>query len=225
MPGWVSSSGHSILEKQVIQKQSIKLLILDCDGVMFDTSEANRTYYNRLLLAVGLPEITDEQFAFAQMHTVFESVDYLFKTPKLIEQAHQLRQQMSYASVIKEMRIEPSLKAVLKTVQPELKTAVATNRTDTMNRVLEEHGLTHFFDLVVTAMDVKRAKPHPDMLQKAMRHFEMNSSQSLFVGDSLVDQQAAEAADMMFAAFGNRVLTADLHVDRLDSLLPYLIYS
>ena len=200
-----------------------KLLILDCDGVMFDTTEANRTYYNRLLRAVGLPDITDEQFTYAHMHTVFESVDYLFKTPTRIERAHQLRQQMSYAAVIKEMRIEPTLRVVLESVRPALKTAVATNRTDTMNRVMTEHGLTDLFDLVVTALDVKQAKPHPEMLEKALSHFGLNPDHALFVGDSVVDQRAAQAAGVTFAAFRNRSLAADLYVDQLDVLLPRLL--
>ena len=139
-----------------------QLLILDCDGVMFDTSAANRTYYNRLLRAAGLADLTDEQFAFAHMHTVFESVDYLFKTPELIKSAHQMRRRMSYASVIKDMRIEPHLKSVLRSVRPGVKTAVATNRIDTMDAVLDHHGLTDLFDLVVTAQDVKQPKPHPE---------------------------------------------------------------
>ncbi len=205
------------------QHQSFQILILDCDGVMFDTTEANRIYYNRLLQAAGLPDITDEQFAFAHMHTVFESVDYLFKIPELIEKAHQLRQQMDYASVIKEMHIEPYLKSVLRSIRPGVKTAVATNRTDTMNRVLKEHGLSDFFDLVVTALDVKQPKPHPEMLEKALNHFGLNSQQAIFVGDSLLDQQAANAAGMAFAAFCNQSLVADYHIEQLDLLLPYLV--
>jgi HAD superfamily hydrolase (TIGR01509 family) len=118
------------------------------------------------------------------------------------------------------MRIEPHLKSVLRSVRPRVKTAIATNRTDTMNRVLKEHGLTDLFDLVVTALDVKQAKPHPEMLKKALSHFGLNRDQGIFVGDSLVDQQAAKAAKMPFAAFANRSLAADYHIDRLDALLP-----
>ncbi len=206
----------------MIQKKTFQLLILDCDGVMFDTSDANRAYYNRLLQAAGLVEMTDEQFAFAHMHTVFESVDYLFKTPELIEKAHQLRRQMSYASVIKDMRIEPYLISVLRSVRLGVKTAVATNRIDTMDAVLDHHGLADLFDLVVTAQDVKRPKPHPEMLEKALSHFNLDQQQGIFVGDSLVDQQAAHAAGMAFAAFRNRSLTADYHLKRLDELLPCL---
>ena len=157
------------------------------------------------------------------MHTVFESVDYLFKTPELIKSAHQMRRRMSYASVIKDMRIEPHLKSVLRSVRPGVKTAVATNRIDTMDAVLDYHGLTDLFDLVVTAQDVKQPKPHPDMLEKALSCFGMDQRQGIFVGDSLVDEQAAHAAGMAFAAFQNRSLTADYHIGRLDELLPFVL--
>jgi beta-phosphoglucomutase-like phosphatase (HAD superfamily) len=41
---------------------SLKLVIFDCDGVMFDSMEANRKYYNFLLEKFGHPLIFLESF-------------------------------------------------------------------------------------------------------------------------------------------------------------------
>ncbi|MFW6335253.1 MAG: HAD family hydrolase, partial [Desulfosalsimonas sp.] len=97
-------------------------------------------------------------------------------------------------------------------------TAVATNRSDTMNRVLEEHGLEHCFDLVVTALDVENPKPSPDQLIKITQHFGVSSGQVLYVGDSQVDQQAARAAGVILAACCNDSLEADYHIERLSEI-------
>jgi phosphoglycolate phosphatase len=48
---------------------------------------------------------------------------------------------------------------------------VATNRTDTMARVLAENHIDHLFDLVVCALDVQFPKPHPESLVKVVDHF------------------------------------------------------
>ena len=58
--------------------KDVKAVIFDCDGVMIDTAQANRTYYSRILQHFGRPAVTDEQFTFVHMHTVTESIAYLF---------------------------------------------------------------------------------------------------------------------------------------------------
>jgi len=57
---------------------SFKVVAFDCDGVLFDTEQANRVYYSNILQHFGKPVVTDEQFTFVHMHTVFESLAYLF---------------------------------------------------------------------------------------------------------------------------------------------------
>ena len=41
-----------------------RAVILDCDGVMFDSREANRAYYNAVLSHFGRPPLTAAQMAF-----------------------------------------------------------------------------------------------------------------------------------------------------------------
>ena len=58
--------------------KDIKVVVFDCDGVLFNTDRANRAYYNAVLRRLGKPEITAEQFAFVHMHAVAVSMRYLF---------------------------------------------------------------------------------------------------------------------------------------------------
>jgi phosphoglycolate phosphatase-like HAD superfamily hydrolase len=92
-----------------------------------------------------------------------------------------------------------------------------------MGKVIEVHGLSGRFDMVVTSLDVDRPKPAPDMLGKILDTFSLSSCQAVYVGDSEVDESAASAADMPFIAFRNRTLkTAAAHVDRLSSIAGLL---
>jgi HAD superfamily hydrolase (TIGR01509 family) len=120
------------------------------------------------------------------------------------------------------MRMEPHLRSLLAYLQNRCRTAIATNRTDTMNRVLEEHDLEGCFDLVVSAADVRRPKPHPEQLLTIIGHFKVRPDEVCFIGDSDLDQQAAEAAGVPFIAFGNPALPADAHIDRLDRVIDLL---
>ena len=58
--------------------KDIKVVVFDCDGVLFDTAHANRIYYNHLLQQFGRPALTQAQFEYAQMHTLHETLLFLF---------------------------------------------------------------------------------------------------------------------------------------------------
>ncbi|QTA86655.1 HAD family hydrolase [Desulfonema magnum] len=205
--------------------KDIKLVIFDCDGVMFDTVKANTAFYNRILAHFGKPEMTPEQFDFVHMHTVNESVANLFDDEKEREAANVYRKAMSYDPFFKEMEIEPYLKPLLENLRPEYKTAIATNRTDTMDRVLSEFGLEDDFDLVVTALDVDRPKPYPDELVKILEHFKTESHQAVYVGDSQLDEIAAKGANIPLIAYDNPSLDGAFHIKSLREIEEILDVS
>jgi HAD superfamily hydrolase (TIGR01549 family) len=202
--------------------QGIQVVIFDCDGVMFDTSRANTQYYNHILRRFGKPEMTAAQFDYVHMHTVDQALAFLFEDPGELAAARTYRQDMSYLPFLKFMQIEPDLKSVLRRLRPRYQTAIATNRTDTMNRVLETHGLQDQFDLVVTALDVCNPKPEPDQLFKILDHFSCRSPEAVYIGDSHLDARAAQSAGVPFVAFANPSLAADHHISRLAEIIGLL---
>jgi phosphoglycolate phosphatase len=205
-----------------MDSRSVKVVAFDCDGVMFDSSEANRAFYNQVLTHIEMPPMTTEQSAFVHMHTVDESLEYLIDDPGRLAEARRYRLQMSYLSFIRHMVIEPHLKALLAKLRPAFKTAIATNRTDTMDRVLEEHELEGQFDLVVTALDVHHPKPHPEQLQVILDHFEITPDRMIYIGDSSLDAQSAQAANVPFIAFRNASLPARVHIQSLRQIQEIL---
>jgi len=107
---------------------------------------------------------------------------------------------------------------LLEKLRPQIKTAVATNRTDTIERLLAEFDLDGYFDLVISSSDVQRPKPHPDALLKILDHFDLAPHQAIYIGDSRVDELAARAAKMPLVAYRNRELEADFYIDSLGEL-------
>ena len=198
--------------------KNIKMVAFDCDGVMFDTKKTNRAFYNQILNHFGKPDLTPEQFAHVHMHAVHESLKHLFANEKERAAADAYRQQMDYFRFIPYMEIEPYLKPLLKKLQPRYKTAVVTNRTDTIDVVLAAYGLEPLFDLVISARDVKRPKPHPDPLLKTLDHFHLAPSEAVYIGDSPVDEQAAQAAGITLIAYDNDTLLTPYHIKHLDEL-------
>jgi len=207
-----------------LNPHDLKVVAFDCDGVMFDSSKSNRAYYDHILAHFERPPMTDEQFVYAHMHTVNEALAHLFDDRGTLEQVLQYCRKLSYMPFIRHMVIEPHLKDVLARLRPVYHTAIATNRTNTMAHVLEEHGLTDAFDKVVTASDVRRAKPDPEQLLVILAHFEIDSGQMLYIGDSPLDAMAAQQAGVPFIAFGNPELEAQVHIQNLRQIMDLLGY-
>lgn len=196
----------------------IRVLTFDCDGVLFDTEAANKAFYNRILAYFNRPPMSEQQFAHAQMHTVDAAIANLFPDPAEYEKAQQYRKEIGYTPFIPYMQMDADLVGLLEKYRGHLHLAVATNRSDTMGKVLEIHGIADSFDLVVTALDVQRPKPDPEQLNRVLTHFKLQPGAMLYVGDSLLDARAAEAAGVWFAACRNPELSAHFHIERLSEL-------
>jgi phosphoglycolate phosphatase len=200
----------------------LKVVAFDCDGVLFDTEAANRAYYNHILKHFKKPAMTADQFAYAHQHTLNEAIRHLFDDEESIAAVLSYRRTMDYSRFLKLLKIELHLIPLLLKIRPKLKTAIATNRSDTMDRLLDAFNLTEHFDLVVTSFDIARPKPYPDSLLKILSHFNIEPHQALYVGDSPVDAEAAIAAQIPFVAYRNEKLPARYHIETLKDLEPLL---
>ncbi len=204
---------------------NIRVVAFDCDGVMFDTEAANKLYYNQVLHYMNKPDLTEDQFAYVYMHTADEAIDFLFHDRDEAIKANAYRQNMPYLPFLQKMEIEPYLKPLIGRLRPEYRTAIATNRTNTIHPVLKEHQLEGYFDLVVSALDVPHPKPHPDPLIKILTHFQIEPEELLYIGDSKLDQMATEAAGVILAAYKNPSLDAQFHISSLREIEAILSLS
>jgi phosphoglycolate phosphatase len=202
--------------------KNISVVIFDCDGVMFDSRQANIHFYNHLLARFGLPPMTEDKIDYVHMHTADESIRCLFEGTPHTEEAQGYRWEMDYTPFIRDMIMEPGLREVLESLRPGFGLAVATNRSNTIGKVLEWNGIEKYFDIVVSSLDVKYPKPHPESLWKILKFFSIGASQALYIGDSSVDRDTAKAASVLFVAYKNRALEADFHADRMMDILSII---
>lgn len=76
-----------------------------------------------------------------------------------------------------------------------LSLAVVANWDLTLRRLLDEIGLTHYFEAVVHAA----RKPAPEGLLQALVTLQLDPARALHIGDDEVDELAARAAGMRYA--------------------------
>jgi phosphoglycolate phosphatase-like HAD superfamily hydrolase len=191
----------------------LKLVAFDCDGVLFDSRQANVAFYNSILARFGLDRMDPAAEDFVHCHTVRESLEHLFQgTPRLTE-VFAFHRTFDYQPFIPMMVEEPSLRDFLGFLRPAYYTAIATNRTTTTGAVLDYHGLADRFDLVVSAQDVSRPKPDPEAFARILGHFGLEPREALFIGDSQVDEAFAANAGVDLVAYRNPRLQAAHYLD------------
>lgn len=199
----------------------LKLIIFDCDGVMFDSRSANREYYNHLLLRFGRPAMDENELQYVHMHNVGKSVEHIFRhyPDQDLSAVESYRRQLDYAPFFRYMRMEDDLLKFLNYAKQKFDLAISTNRTSTMLPLLREFKLQEYFGKVMTAENAKRPKPAPDALIEILEHFKYNPDEAIYIGDSIVDRQHSEAAGIRLIAFKNRNLPADFHVSSFLEIL------
>ena len=190
----------------------IKGLVFDCDGVLFDSKATNVHYYNLLLHALGLPPMTSSQEDFIHMQTVGESLRHIVPASHL-DKLPQARATIRYREhILPLLQPEPGLYELLGWLRSMgLKVAVHTNRTDSMEYVLDHFGMSEFFFPVMTAGKVL-GKPHPEGLQVIMRTWGLPASEIVFIGDSRIDEETARAAGVPFWSYRSPSLLAKMHI-------------
>ncbi|OGR26999.1 MAG: hypothetical protein A2139_03510 [Desulfobacca sp. RBG_16_60_12] len=191
----------------------IKLVAFDCDGVLFDSQQANIAFYNAILTHFHRPPLAPEAVDFIHSHTVGESLDHIFQGYPDLTAVAQFTRSFDYRPFISMMVEEPFLREFLRFLRPGCYLALATNRTTTTQAVLTHHGLADDFDLVVSAQDVSRPKPHPESFVRILEHFSLSPVEAIYIGDSRVDEQFAANAGVPFVAYRNPGLTANYHLD------------
>jgi len=203
----------------MISAKKRSAVIFDCDGVMFDSRQANVNYYNSLLANFSLPPMNEEKINYVHSYTANDSIRHIFEGTLYLDQAIALAKNVDYTPFINDMVIEPGLKELLKELKPDFGLAVATNRSTTISKVLQYHGLEGYFDIVVSSLDVKNPKPHPESLLKILDFFTISPKEAFYIGDSQIDHDCARATRVILVAYKNSILEADYHVIRMKEIL------
>jgi len=205
--------------------RGLQVVAFDCDGVLFDSREANVRFYNHIMETIGHGSVLPEQREYIHMHPVKESLRFLLGNGPLYDRAWAYSQEIDFKDFNAQLRVEPCLVEVLRAAKAGYRTALATNRTISTHAVLAYFHLDQYFDLVVTASDVQHPKPHPEAMERIQQAFGVTPDRILYVGDSPVDELFAASSGVYFAAYKNPRLKAHLHLTHFRELHRRLLGS
>ncbi|HZV80911.1 MAG TPA: HAD family hydrolase [Geobacteraceae bacterium] len=201
-----------------------KAVIYDCDGVMFDSMRANFAFYRSVMDHMELSLDWNDPEVIRIIHTYAnrEVMNHFFTDTQEREKAIRFAGTIDYRSLIPLMQMEAGFRNTLDELKGRVNLAVCTNRSTSMDAVLEGFGLADYFSFVMTAAKSTLPKPHPEPLLRILDHYGLRAEEALFVGDSAVDSQAASAANVPFVAY-KADLPGMTRIDRHEEILSLIL--
>lgn len=186
--------------------KALKLVMFDCDGVLFHSERANVEFYNAILRQMGEPILSGELERFCTYASARQLFDACFpgdaeRHARAVEIAHAI----SYEPFYEFMVPVPGMFETLAGLAARYHVAMATNRSRTAAELVPRFGLDRHIRFVSAVGPGVRPKPEPDILVRCLEHFGVAANEAVYVGDAVTDREAAERAGTRFVAFGDRV--------------------
>jgi len=205
-----------------------KLLIFDFDGVLVISNDAHVEVCRRALKKAGI----DRKVKYDKIthyfgkpyRDVLRAIMGSDYTPEKLEIAYEEQRRLLYSDWFLENieKIDGIREFLLGLKKKNIMLALASgNERAFLDRVIEFLGLDGIFDLILSAEDVSRSKPDPEMVYKAMKKFGVKPEETLFVGDARNDILAAKSAGVRSAV----VLTGVLSEKEAMEMKPDFIFE
>jgi phosphoglycolate phosphatase len=189
---------------RLAQRDSFRSVIFDFDFTLADSSNGIFECVNAALTAVGaVPAGRQEVNAtiglpLRETYTKLTgSTDPQLQT-RFVEQFQRRADDVMVNSAVVFAFVPDALRQIR---EQGLSTAVAsTKRRVHIEAILERESLQGAFDAVVGGNDVQNQKPHPESLFAGMRRLGASPWECVYVGDTIVDAEAAKRAGIQFVA-------------------------
>ncbi|MBO7748195.1 pyrophosphatase PpaX [Paenibacillus sp. MWE-103] len=176
---------------------TIKAVLFDLDGTIMDTNELIIQSFLFALKDIVPPDFTREHII-PSMGLPLSTQLQLFSGREQVEDLVLAYREVNLRLHDEYVKAFPSVnEAFLKLREAGIKIGIVTTKIRlTTERGLRYVGLYEYVEpgAIVTIEDVTRPKPDPEPVRRALDIIGTKPEETLMVGDSVVDIQAAEAA-------------------------------
>jgi 2-hydroxy-3-keto-5-methylthiopentenyl-1-phosphate phosphatase len=191
-------------------EKEIKGVIFDLDETLVNSIDAIKTAFVYTIEKLKLDTDIERTFVEMMHWPLTTSFEKLFPGVDLKELVDVFRKK--YYSIYKEMTpVKDGMRdLLLNLTELGIKLSVATNKHGQYARELISHlGIGDLFCTVVGAGDVENPKPATDMIDAAMVKMDTKKEDTVFVGDSIVDIEAAKNSQLDIYCLAQSISTPE----------------
>src|SRR3989338_3704105 len=195
-------------------------ILFDMDGVLVDSHDSWVYIFNKTLKKFENKKVSIKEFDAKVWSKAFEqTAKKYFKAPVKEIRAY-------YAGIYNEYRkrlkiMDGAVETLSGLKSKGIKLALVSNtQRKVVKRLLKDIKMLKYFDFVLGGDDVKKGKPAPDLLNKAMKLLKLQKKDAFFVGDTRWDRMAAGKAKLRFVGYK---IDGDGRVEDLKGLLSLIV--
>ena len=173
-------------------------LIFDCDGTIVDTMPIHYAAWCSTTAKHGLVFPEDRFYALGGV-SPFEVLRMLSEEQgiEIDSEAVTFQKEAKYMELIGDVGEIPEVMQIVRDNHGKLPMAVASGGThETVEGILQQCGIRHYFDAIVTSQDVDNPKPAPDTFLEAARRINVAPEKCRAYEDADMGIKAILAAGM-----------------------------
>ena len=191
----------------------MKAFIFDLDGVIVDTAKYHFLAWRDLANDLGF-EFTKEQNELLKGVSRVRSLEILLNIGK-IQLSDKRKEELlivknvEYLEYVNKMtsdEILPGIKELLTFLKKEKVPFALGSASKNAPLILKKVGLYDMFEAIVDGNDVSKAKPDPEVFLIAASKLNKKPDQCIVIEDALAGVQAANNAEMISVAIGDKDL-------------------
>jgi len=206
-----------------------KAVLLDVDGTLLDAWNFVFNAVRHSLTAYGYPYPTEKNIKKVMGRPLTEFYELLLPEtdPLILAKTHQKFQDENFHLV----KAFPKAKKTLQNLKNSgfLIAAVSNRTRESLLRSLKAAEIFEYFDVVVSADDVRNPKPHKEHLLFALEQLQVKPANSYMVGDTDQDILAGKSAKVKtvgatYGFLGSEIkkYQPDYLIDDIEELLEIL---
>ena len=177
----------------------IKAVLFDFDGTLIDTNELIFKSYRKAFKEVLNRDIDNEEILRLYGRPLYGSLMEYGEPGEMLYKVYREFNETQHDNLAKPF--DGVYEGVQKISDKGYKMGIVTSkRMHLVKRGLDLIGIAKFFDVIITPDDTQKGKPDPEPILLGCEKLGVLPEETIYVGDSVFDMQAAKAAGTQLCA-------------------------
>ena len=196
--------------------------LLDIDGTLIDSTKAHLVAWKKALRTYGVMKSNDEIKRHFGKPTRIIAQELLGNDDFMTAQRMAEEKSDYFIKSVNKIDVYPNVRAILKELANQNKKIVfaSSNYNIVIEAIVKEFGWDEISQGFVGIDDITHGKPHPEMIERALKLSGTKPEESVMIGDSTYDVEAGKAAGTKTVAVCTKHSEMDWKRLKPDLIIP-----